>query len=122
MRDVSQPPSDRAVKIEILPSEDGGWDTSRIDQAHRLVLLIHGHRQWLLVLLLVLYLDHVQKLASGGCDTIKVCKLYNGVWKMDCFPALQMHTDWVRDVAWAPNLGLPKPTIASASQDGRVIE
>ncbi|KAI7979098.1 hypothetical protein LOK49_Contig514G00003 [Camellia lanceoleosa] len=67
-------------------------------------------------------LDHVQKLASGGCDTIKVCKLYNGVWKMDCFPALQMHTDWVRDVAWAPNLGLPKPTIASASQDGRVIE
>ncbi len=26
------------------------------------------------------------------------------------------HTDWVRDVAWAPNLGLPFNTIASASQ------
>ncbi|XAR50675.1 hypothetical protein NMG60_11005068 [Bertholletia excelsa] len=67
-------------------------------------------------------LDYVQKLASGGCDnTVKVWKLTNGVWRMDCFPALQMHTDWVRDVAWAPNLGLPKSTIASASEDGRVI-
>ncbi len=30
--------------------------------------------------------------------------------------ALSGHTDWVRDVAWAPNLGLPLNTIASASQ------
>ncbi|OMO82616.1 hypothetical protein CCACVL1_11859 [Corchorus capsularis] len=73
---------------------DGGWDTSRIDQAHPV----------------------------GGWDnTVKVWKLYNGTWKMDCFPALQMHTDLVRDVAWAPNLGSPKSTIASASQDGKVI-
>ncbi|KAI3843145.1 hypothetical protein MKW92_049484, partial [Papaver armeniacum] len=67
-------------------------------------------------------LDPVQKLVSGGCDnTVKVWKLYNGTWKMDCFPALQMHRDWVRDVSWAPNLGLPKSTIASCSQDGTVI-
>lgn len=26
------------------------------------------------------------------------------------------HSDWVRDVAWAPNLGLPLNTIASGSQ------
>lgn len=26
----------------------------------------------------------------------------------------------VRDVAWAPNLGLPMNTIASAGQDGKV--
>jgi len=26
----------------------------------------------------------------------------------------------VRDVAWAPNLGLPKNTVATASQDGTV--
>ncbi|KAL0350959.1 UNVERIFIED_CONTAM: protein transport protein SEC13B [Sesamum radiatum] len=76
---------------------DGGWETTKIDQAH-------------------------PKLASGGCDnTVKVWKLYNDNWKMDCFPALQMHSDWVRDVAWAPNLGLPKSTIASASQDGTVV-
>lgn len=33
----------------------------------------------------------------------------------------QQHTDWVRDVAWAPNIGLPYSTIASCSQDGAVI-
>lgn len=32
-----------------------------------------------------------------------------------------MHDGWVRDVAWAPNLGLPKSTIASASEDGEVV-
>ncbi|MCJ1463993.1 GTPase-activating protein S13 [Pseudocyphellaria aurata] len=31
------------------------------------------------------------------------------------------HNDWVRDVAWAPNLGLPKSTIASCGQDGRAL-
>lgn len=34
--------------------------------------------------------------------------------------ALAGHTDWVRDVAWAPNLGLPMSTIASCGQDGQV--
>ena len=28
--------------------------------------------------------------------------------------------DWVRDVAWAPSIGLPYSTIASCSQDGTV--
>lgn len=36
-------------------------------------------------------------------------------------PSLLKHTDWVRDVAWSPNLGLPSSTIASASQDGTVV-
>lgn len=31
------------------------------------------------------------------------------------------HTDWVRDVAWAPSVGLPSSTIASCSEDGKVI-
>lgn len=30
--------------------------------------------------------------------------------------ALAGHTGWVRDVAWAPNLGLNANTVASASQ------
>ncbi len=29
---------------------------------------------------------------------------------------LHGHTDWVRDVAWAPNIGLPGEHIATASQ------
>lgn len=34
---------------------------------------------------------------------------------------LEDHADWVRDVQWAPNIGLPTNTIATASQDGKVI-
>jgi len=33
---------------------------------------------------------------------------------------LEGHTDWVRDVAWAPNIGLPRSYIATASQDKTV--
>ncbi|BFG24423.1 hypothetical protein CerSpe_106970 [Prunus speciosa] len=103
---------------------DGGWDTSRIDQAHPVGVTSVSWAPSTAPGAIVGsgLLDPVQKLCSGGCDnTVKVWKLGNGVWKLDCFPALQMHVDWVRDVAWAPNLGLPKSTIASASQDGKVI-
>jgi hypothetical protein len=41
--------------------------------------------------------------------------LENDEWKeeqkMD-----QPHADWVRDVAWAPNIGIPADLIASCSQ------
>lgn len=44
----------------------------------------------------------------------------NGQWSEDNVieqdPA-NAHTDWVRDVAWAPSLGLPTNTIASCSED-----
>ncbi|KAI9390142.1 hypothetical protein POPTR_008G141300v4 [Populus trichocarpa] len=103
---------------------DGNWDTSRIDQAHPVGVTSVSWAPSTAPGALVGsgLLDPVQKLCSGGCDnTVKVWKLYNGNWKLDCFPALNMHTDWVRDVAWAPNLGFPKSTIASASQDGKVI-
>ncbi|KAL8158760.1 hypothetical protein V2J09_000297 [Rumex salicifolius] len=103
---------------------DGGWDTVKIDQAHPVGVTSVSWAPAMAPGALVGsgLLDPVYKLASGGCDnTVKVWKLSNGNWKMDCFPALLKHTDWVRDVAWAPNLGLPKSTIASASQDGTVV-
>lgn len=31
------------------------------------------------------------------------------------------HNDWIRDVAWAPNIGLPEEQIASCSTDKQVI-
>ncbi|GJN38121.1 hypothetical protein PR202_gb27133 [Eleusine coracana subsp. coracana] len=106
---------------------DGGWDTTRIDQAHPVGVTSVSWAPAMAPGALISsgtsgQFEYVQKLASGGCDnTVKVWKLNNGSWRMDCFPALQMHKDWVRDVAWAPNLGLPKSTIASASQDGTVV-
>lgn len=42
----------------------------------------------------------------------------NGIWALD--NRLMEHTDWVLDVAWAPNLGLPDNVIASSGQDGKV--
>jgi len=106
---------------------DGGWDTTRIDQAHPVGVTSVSWAPAMAPGALISagpsgQYEYVQKLTSGGCDnTVKVWKLTNGSWRMDCFPALQMHKDWVRDVAWAPNLGLPKSTIASASQDGTVV-
>lgn len=34
---------------------------------------------------------------------------------------LEGHSDWVRDVAWAPSIGLPSQTLASCSQDQKVV-
>eukprot|EP00735_Rhodelphis_limneticus_P007494 TRINITY_DN2004_c0_g1::TRINITY_DN2004_c0_g1_i1::g.21929::m.21929 TRINITY_DN2004_c0_g1::TRINITY_DN2004_c0_g1_i1::g.21929 ORF type:complete len:326 (+),score=47.80,sp/P55735/SEC13_HUMAN/58.88/3e-119,WD40/PF00400.27/0.067,WD40/PF00400.27/1.5e-10,WD40/PF00400.27/2.7e-05,WD40/PF00400.27/2.4e-05,WD40/PF00400.27/1.9e-09,WD40/PF00400.27/9.5e-06,TFIIIC_delta/PF12657.2/10,TFIIIC_delta/PF12657.2/3.3,TFIIIC_delta/PF12657.2/24,TFIIIC_delta/PF12657.2/0.07,Apc4_WD40/PF12894.2/4.8e+02,Apc4_WD40/PF12894.2/0.26 T len=63
-----------------------------------------------------------RRLVSAGCDGLVV------IWKFDETSknwvredALQGHTDWVRDVAWAPSIGLPSSTIASCSQDRKVI-
>eukprot|EP00873_Tetraselmis_striata_P000259 jgi/Tetstr1/420523/TSEL_001067.t1 len=67
--------------------------------------------------------EPVKRLVSCGCDnTVKIWSYSKqaGSWSQEGSP-LQMHTDWVRDVAWAPNLGLPMNTIASAGQDGKVI-
>ena len=62
------------------------------------------------------------RLASAGCDN--AVRLWgcgqDGVWHMEGRPLLA-HTDWVRDVQWAPNLGLPRSTLASCGQDGKVI-
>ncbi|XP_055828641.1 protein transport protein SEC13 homolog B-like [Solanum dulcamara] len=115
--------SDGNISIFTARSEDV-WETLRIDQAHPVGVTSVSWAPSTAPGSLVgsELLNPVPKLASGGCDnTVKVWKLFDGIWKLDCFPALQMHTDWVRDVAWAPNLGLPKSTIASASEDGRVI-
>eukprot|EP00013_Stygamoeba_regulata_P003264 CAMPEP_0177628674 /NCGR_PEP_ID=MMETSP0447-20121125/257_1 /TAXON_ID=0 /ORGANISM="Stygamoeba regulata, Strain BSH-02190019" /LENGTH=318 /DNA_ID=CAMNT_0019129937 /DNA_START=75 /DNA_END=1031 /DNA_ORIENTATION=+ len=58
---------------------------------------------------------------TGGSD--KLVKVWTFSETDDTWTAetLAGHGDWVRDVAWAPNIGLPSNTIASCCQDGRVI-
>lgn len=64
----------------------------------------------------------VKRFASAGCDNLVKIWGYREdqqAWVEE--EVLEGHTDWVRDVAWAPNIGLPRSYIATASQDRTVI-
>ena len=64
----------------------------------------------------------VPRLASGGCDNlVKVWQFAAARQEWEAAATLDGHSDWVRDVAWAPNVGLPYSTIASCGQDGLVL-
>jgi protein transport protein SEC13 len=64
---------------------------------------------------------NLEQFATGGGDHhVKIWRLNSqGEWKME--QQLDAHQDWVRDVAWAPNIGLQYDTVASGSQDRMVI-
>jgi len=64
----------------------------------------------------------VKRFASAGCDN--VVKIWSFSEETQAWveeEKLVGHTDWVRDVAWAPNIGLQRSYIATASQDRTVI-
>mmetsp|Transcript_1068 Transcript_1068/g.1658 ORF Transcript_1068/g.1658 Transcript_1068/m.1658 type:complete len:303 (-) Transcript_1068:39-947(-) len=63
---------------------------------------------------------HVKRLVTGGCDNqVSIWTAQeNGEFIKEA--NLTGHSDWVRDVAWSPNIGLPYECIASASQDKTV--
>ncbi|KAH9983139.1 vesicle budding-like protein [Russula compacta] len=64
----------------------------------------------------------VKRFASAGCDNI--VKIWGFSEETQAWveeDVLEGHTDWVRDVAWAPNIGLPRSYIATASQDKTVL-
>ncbi|KAF8224907.1 protein transporter SEC13 [Tricholoma matsutake] len=64
----------------------------------------------------------VKRFASAGCDNLVKIWVYredSQSWVEE--ETLEGHTDWVRDVAWAPNIGLPRSYIATASQDKTVL-
>lgn len=64
----------------------------------------------------------VKRFASAGCDNLVKIWAYredSQSWVEE--ETLEGHTDWVRDVAWAPNIGLPRSYIATASQDKTVL-
>ncbi|KAH7100311.1 WD40 repeat-like protein [Auriculariales sp. MPI-PUGE-AT-0066] len=67
-------------------------------------------------------LPTVKRFASAGCDNlVKIWGFREDTEKWVEEEILDGHTDWVRDVAWAPNIGLPRSYIATASQDKTVL-
>jgi protein transport protein SEC13 len=66
---------------------------------------------------------HVRRLVTGSCDkTVKVWSLADGEaqWVREELSSAPAHSDWVRDVAWAPSTGAPVDMIASCSEDKHV--
>jgi len=65
---------------------------------------------------------YIQRFVSGGCDNFVKIWRHSDMegWRME-EPALAQHTHWVRDVAWAPSIGLPSSNVASCSEDGTVV-
>jgi len=64
------------------------------------------------------------RLVTGGCDhLVKVWRHdpATQTWSLAPEDTLAEHTDWVRDVAWAPIASTPVSVIASCSQDKRVL-
>lgn len=62
------------------------------------------------------------QLVTGGCDNLVKVWRHDATsqsWSLE--KTLAEHTDWVRDVAWAPIGSTPASIIASCSQDQRVI-
>ncbi|KAK3101474.1 hypothetical protein FSP39_003864 [Pinctada imbricata] len=114
--------SDGSISI-ISSSGDGTWDAKKITNAHTIgcnavswapavspsaLFDLSGRSQ------------PTKRLVSGGCDNlVKIWREEDGKWIED--KKLEGHSDWVRDVAWAPSIGLPTSIIASCSQDFRVI-
>mmetsp|Transcript_9765 Transcript_9765/g.15286 ORF Transcript_9765/g.15286 Transcript_9765/m.15286 type:complete len:323 (-) Transcript_9765:128-1096(-) len=67
-------------------------------------------------------------LVTGGCDGwVRVWKLTDSgdVVPDEGFQSVYQdpnrHTGWIRDVAWAPSVGLPVQTIASCAEDKTVM-
>ncbi|KAI6119946.1 hypothetical protein EDD16DRAFT_1518198 [Pisolithus croceorrhizus] len=61
-------------------------------------------------------------LVSAGCDNlVQIWCFHEETQSWVEEEKLEGHTDWVQDVAWAPNIGLPRSYIATASQDKTVL-
>lgn len=69
-------------------------------------------------------MNNQQTLVAGGCDNqVRIWRLDEPTneWIETHQMSDNVHSDWVRDVAWRPNTGVPTNTIASCSEDQTVI-
>lgn len=116
--------SDGAVSVISSPG-DGTWDAKKINNAHTIGC---NAVSWAPAVAPNSALEKagsqrqqvVKRFVTGGCDNlVKIWKEEDDHWVEE--QKLEAHSDWVRDVSWAPSIGLPRNIIASCSQDRRVI-
>ncbi|KAK6511848.1 GTPase-activating protein S13 [Arthrobotrys musiformis] len=111
-------------KVSVLEFKDGNWDT-RIFNAHatgcNAVSWAPDVTPGSIVQSSAALTTGVRKFVTGGSDNYVKIWVYSP--EQDNYvveTVLEGHTDWVRDVAWAPSI-LSRTYIASASQDKSVI-
>ncbi|KAJ1948032.1 GTPase-activating protein S13, partial [Linderina macrospora] len=114
-------------KISLLTfTEEGVWDAQMIRSAHTTGVNSVG---WAPVISAGSFTQPgatqkaslVKQFASGGCDNLVKIWGFNEEKKAyEVIKTLEGHTEWVRDVAFAPNIGLPRTYLASCSQDRKV--
>ncbi|KAJ3183401.1 GTPase-activating protein S13 [Geranomyces variabilis] len=118
--------SDGKVSLSTC-KEDGTWDTISF-QAHSIgcnsVTWAPSTTPGTLIQVSGSAPPSLQKrFATAGCDNL--IKIWRqdpsspGSWIEES--TLEGHTDWVRDIAFAPNIGLPTTYLASCSQDKTVV-
>ncbi|XP_014248495.1 protein SEC13 homolog [Cimex lectularius] len=102
--------SDGTISILYSNQDTGIWDVKKINNAHAIGC---NTVSWCPS-------GKKKQLVSGGCDSlVKIWQEEPNGWEEKI--KLDFHSDWVRDVAWGPSICSPKSTIASCSQDKRVI-
>lgn len=112
--------------ISLLTCNDGNWDTKKIPNAHSVGC---NAVSWAPALVPGSLVEppssshkstKIKKLVTAGCDNlVKIWCEKDGNWDEEM--KLEGHDNWVRDVSWAPSIGLPKSKIASCCQEGQVI-
>lgn len=115
---------DGTISVITYVSESNSWESKRIMGAHTSGC---NAVSWCPANTTVESLNQgmngqkpAKRLASGGCDNlIKIWKEEGDQWIEET--KIEVHSDWVRDVAWAPSVGLNKNMIASCSQDHKVV-
>lgn len=60
------------------------------------------------------------RFVSGGCDNLIKEWVCSGPYNKFSGEIIGNHEDWVRDVSYANNIGLPSDMIASCSEDHSV--
>lgn len=110
--------SDGAVSIITYNSALNQWESDKISNAHTIGCNAVSWAPF--------NNSGVKRFVSGGCDNlVKVWRCSDdtagGTWVEES--RMEGHSDWVRDVAWAPSIGGAdgRSVIASCSQDRRVV-
>lgn len=106
--------SDGAISVLSYTDTANQWESEKLPNAHTIGCNSVSWAPWI-------GSNSVKRFVSGGCDNLVK------TWRFDVVESkwleenkLEAHSDWVRDVAWAPSIGVSRSVIASCSQVNKI--